>query len=97
MVRLIDVDRKRRDGLAGAPRLTVYASDQAHSSIDKAAIVLGLGEASVRRVASDDAYRMQPAALREAIASDRRAGRVPCAVVATVGTTSTAAAAMTNS
>jgi aromatic-L-amino-acid decarboxylase len=69
----------------------VYLSDQAHSSVDKAVIVLGLGEASLRHVASDEAFRMQPSALRECIASDRRAGFTPCAVVATVGTTSTAA------
>ena len=89
--RELAVGHARREGLAGAPRLTVYASDQAHSSIEKAAIVLGLGETSVRHVASDDAFRMRPSALRESIASDRRAGFAPCAVVATVGTTSTAA------
>jgi aromatic-L-amino-acid/L-tryptophan decarboxylase len=82
----------RVKGLAGrpeAPPLTVYASDQAHSSIDKSAIVLGLGQDNVRRVASDEAFRMSVPALAEAIARDRAEGRLPMAVVATVGTTST--------
>ena len=79
-------------GLAGrpdAPPLVLYASDQAHSSIDKAAIVLGLGQENVRRIESDAEYRMSVPALAEAIASDRAAGRLPMAVVATVGSTST--------
>jgi len=81
----------RREGLAGrdaVPALTLYASDQAHSSLEKAAITLGVGEANVRRVASDDAYRMDMGALRRAVGEDVRAGRRPLAVVATVGTTS---------
>jgi len=81
----------RRDGLAGrgdVPQLTLYASDQAHSSLEKAAITLGLGEANVRRIASDDEYRMDTGALRRAVAADIDAGRRPLAVVATVGTTS---------
>lgn len=82
----------RRRGMAGRsdlPPLVVYASDQAHSSVDKAAIVLGLGQENVRRVASDDRFRLDTAALAEAISEDRAAGRVPMAVVATLGTTST--------
>lgn len=78
-------------GLAGrpdAPPLVVYASDQAHSSIDKAAIVLGLGQENVRRIDSDAAFRMSVPALTEAIARDRAAGKLPMAVVATAGTTS---------
>ncbi|HYO62521.1 MAG TPA: pyridoxal-dependent decarboxylase [Pyrinomonadaceae bacterium] len=81
----------RREGLAGravVPALTLYASDQAHSSLEKAAITLGVGESNVRRVASDDEYRMDVGALGRAIEEDERAGRRPLAVVATVGTTS---------
>ncbi|HYJ47634.1 MAG TPA: pyridoxal-dependent decarboxylase, partial [Pyrinomonadaceae bacterium] len=81
----------RRDGLAGraeVPRLTLYASDQAHSSLEKAAITLGLGEANVRRITSDDEYRMDIGALNLALGEDLRAGHRPLAVVATVGTTS---------
>lgn len=80
-------------GLSGRPELPIfriYASDQAHSSIDKAAIALGLGEHNVRRIATDSAFRMDVKALREAIAADLRKEFKPLAVVATVGTTSTA-------
>ena len=79
----------RRAGLSGLPPLVVYCSDQAHSSVDKAAIVLGLGSDQVRRIASDAEYRLDPKALAEAVAADRAAGRHPLAVVATAGTTST--------
>ncbi len=83
----------RRRGMAGRgddlPPPVLYASDQAHSSVDKAAIVLGLGTDQVRRVASDGDFRMDPAALAAAVAEDRAAGRLPMAVVATLGTTST--------
>jgi len=81
----------RREGLAGrdsVPALTLYASDQAHSSLEKAAVTLGVGETNVRRVASDGEYRMGVGALRRAVDEDVRAGRRPLAVVATVGTTS---------
>ena len=81
----------REDGLAGRPPLVLYCSEEAHSSVDKAAIVLGIGRRGVRRVATDDAFRLRPDALDEAIAGDRAAGRVPFAVVATVGTTSATA------
>lgn len=86
--------RVREDGLAGRsdlPPLTVYCSEEAHSSVDKAVVTLGLGLAGVRRIATDDGLRMNPAALQAAIDADRTAGRHPIAVVATVGTTSTTA------
>ena len=73
-------------GLYGAP-LRIYASAEAHSSIEKAGMILGLGRAGVRRVAVDDAYAMDPHALAAAIAEDRAAGIRPAAIVATVGTT----------
>ncbi len=82
----------RQRGMAGRPdlpALVIYASEQAHSSIDKAAITLGIGQDNVRHIPVDDAFRMRPDALAEAIARDRAAGRLPMAVVATVGTTST--------
>lgn len=81
----------RARGLAGTAdaRLRVYCSDQAHSSIDKAVILLGLGHESLRRIATDDRFRMIPAALAAAIDEDRAGGWRPLAVVATVGTTST--------
>ncbi len=80
-------------GLSGRselPIFRIYTSDQAHSSIDKAVIALGLGEHNVRRVASDSEFQLDVAALRDAVAADLRKGFKPLAVVATVGTTSTA-------
>ena len=81
----------RELGLAGrdhVPRLRVYCSDQTHSSIDKAVILLGLGQQSVRKIPSDSEYRMRADALAHAVADDRAHGWEPLAVVATVGTTS---------
>jgi len=86
------VARVRTAGMAGRPELPryrVYCSDQAHSSIDKAVILLGLGHDSLKRIESDADFRMRPDQLERAIAEDRAAGIVPMAVVATVGTTST--------
>lgn len=78
----------REHGMAGR-RVRVYCSDQTHSSIDKSVILLGLGQASLRKIPSDDAFRMRVDALRAAIEEDRAAGIIPLAVVATVGSTST--------
>jgi aromatic-L-amino-acid/L-tryptophan decarboxylase len=72
------------------PRFRIYTSDQAHSSAEKAAIALGLGEENVIRVPSDDQFRMDIDSLGRSIAQDRQNGLQPMAVVATVGTTSTA-------
>jgi aromatic-L-amino-acid/L-tryptophan decarboxylase len=83
----------RARGLVGRTELKpfrVYASDQAHSSVEKAAIVLGLGEENVVRVRSDDRFRMDVGELERAIVGDVARGFRPMAVVATVGTTSTA-------
>jgi aromatic-L-amino-acid decarboxylase len=82
----------RRRGLAGRadiPVHRVYASDQAHSSLDKAMIVLGLGEENLVRLPTDAACRLEVPALRAAIATDLQRGWRPMAVVATAGTTST--------
>ncbi len=82
----------RTRGLAGRPDLgplRVYASEQAHSSIDKAIMTLGLGHDALARIPADAEFRMRPDALREAVAADRARGATPLAVVATVGTTST--------
>jgi glutamate/tyrosine decarboxylase-like PLP-dependent enzyme len=69
----------------------VYASEQVHFSIPKAVALLGLGRENLRRVAVDDAFRMRLDALEDAIAADRRAGRLPVAVVASAGTVATGA------
>src|SRR5256886_876905 len=82
----------RKRGLIGAraPVFRVYASDQAHSSVEKAAIALGLGEENVQRVPTGPEFRMDMAALRVMSERDLREKFKPLAVVATVGTTSTA-------
>jgi len=81
----------RGRGLAGRPDLgaaRVYCSEHAHSSVDKAVILLGLGHDALARIAADAEFRMRPELLESAIAADRAAGRIPVAVVATVGSTS---------
>lgn len=82
----------RELGLAGGPELTAYASEQAHSSVEKAAMAAGLGRRSVRRVPVDDAFRLRPDALAGAIEADVAEGRRPAFVCATIGTTSTGSA-----
>ncbi len=84
--------RIREEGMSGRtdlPLLRVYASEQAHSSIDKGIITLGLGQRGLRKLPTDAEFRMDPNALSEAIAEDKRNGLLPFCVVATVGTTST--------
>ncbi|MCF7805601.1 MAG: amino acid decarboxylase [Candidatus Marinimicrobia bacterium] len=85
------VPTSREKGLAGTdvPRLRLYCSDQTHSSIEKAAITLGIGTEGVRKIPSDEEFRMRPDLLEKAIAEDRDSGWQPFCVVATVGTTST--------
>jgi aromatic-L-amino-acid/L-tryptophan decarboxylase len=70
-------------------RLRVYCSEHAHSSVDKAVILLGLGHSALRRLPSDERFAMRVDALRAAIAADVQQGFIPAAVVATLGTTST--------
>jgi aromatic-L-amino-acid decarboxylase len=84
--------RIREEGMSGRadlPLLRVYASEQAHSSIEKGIITLGLGQRSLRKIPTDDQFRMDPKALADAVAEDKRNGTIPFCVVATVGTTST--------
>ena len=82
----------RQQGLSGrpeVPRLRYYASQEAHSSVEKAGIVLGVGQEGLRKIGVDRAFRMDVVQLERAIAEDLAAGWKPFAVVATVGTTST--------
>lgn len=84
----------REHGMAGRkdlPVLRVYCSDQAHSSVDKAVITLGLGRANCVRIPSDAAQCMRVDVLRAQIEADIAAGARPLAVVATLGTTSSTA------
>jgi aromatic-L-amino-acid decarboxylase len=81
-----------RGGLQGQSQpLVVYVSAHSHSSVDKAALLAGFGRANGRVVATDPAYAIKTDALDEAIRADLAAGRTPCAVVATTGTTTTTA------
>jgi aromatic-L-amino-acid decarboxylase len=81
-----------QSNLAGADgSLTAYTSTQAHSSIEKAVRIAGLGSDNLRLIGVDDCYAMRPDRLAEAIVADQAAGRRPCFVSATVGTTSSTA------
>lgn len=82
----------REDGLSGradVPLLRIYTSAQAHSSVEKALIALGLGQRALCQIPTDREFRMDPQALARAIETDKAHGSLPCCVVATVGTTST--------
>jgi aromatic-L-amino-acid decarboxylase len=71
--------------------LVVYASSQGHSSIEKAALLAGFGKEHLRLVETDDDHALRVDLLEATIAADRAAGRVPCALVASIGTTGTTA------
>ncbi len=72
------------------PQLVLYASEHAHSSVDKGALVVGAGLDHIRHVPSDERFRMRPDALEQMIQEDLAAGRKPFCIVATAGTTSAA-------
>ena len=89
---------QRREGMQGAAEregesgpMVVYASEQAHSSVEKAALLAGFGKAYLRLIETDEAHAMRAEALAAAIEADIAAGRRPCAVVASCGTTATTA------
>ncbi|HEX9425216.1 MAG TPA: pyridoxal-dependent decarboxylase [Pyrinomonadaceae bacterium] len=84
--------RIREEGMSGRtdlPLLRVYVSEQAHSSIEKGVITLGLGQRGLRKIQTDSEFRMDTKALAAAIEEDKQNGMAPFCVVATVGTTST--------
>jgi len=70
---------------------TIYVSDQVHHCVDKAARIAGFPRANVRVIPADDDYRLDPSAVRRAIAEDRAAGRTPFLLVGSAGTTNTGA------
>ncbi len=78
--------RSNRRGCDG--RLVAYTSNQAHSSLEKAAMVAGIGLENLRLIGVDEKFAMRPDALAKQIAQDREHGLVPFFVSATVGTTS---------
>jgi glutamate/tyrosine decarboxylase-like PLP-dependent enzyme len=81
----------RTRGAANQPRLTVYCSEEAHVSIDRAAVMLGIGLDQVRRIPADDQYRIRLDILQDTIAEDRVKGFVPLCVVGTAGTVASGA------
>ncbi len=84
----VDAAQQGLTGRAELPALRVYASAEAHSSIEKACMTLGLGRDALVRIPTNERFELEPGALRAAIGADRAAGRRPIAVVATLGTTS---------
>src|SRR6185312_15280263 len=85
--------RERATGFAGnhdsqTAKLAVYTSAQAHSSIEKAVKIAGMGSENLRLIEVDEKFAMRPEALLRQIKADRQAGLTPCFVCATVGTTS---------
>lgn len=85
---MADPDARTR-GLSQVQPLTLYTSEQSHSSIEKGAIALGIGQQNVRKIPVDAQFRMRADALAQIIEEDRTKGARPFCVVATVGTTST--------
>ncbi len=84
-----NIRERGMSGRSDLPPLRLYCSEHAHSSIEKGAITLGIGQEGVRKIASDESFRMRADLLAAAIAEDRKQGFLPFCVVATVGTTST--------
>ena len=82
----------REKGMAGRnsiPKLSLYCSEQAHSSIEKGAVTLGIGLEGVRKIPVNKKFEMIPDELESAIEDDLSSGYAPFCVIATVGTTST--------
>ncbi len=79
----------REHGMSGTSKLILYCTEHTHSSIDKAALTLGIGLDGIRKIKVNSNFQMNSAELQKAIAEDRAKGFVPFCVVATVGTTST--------
>jgi glutamate/tyrosine decarboxylase-like PLP-dependent enzyme len=80
-----------REGVRGAPSMTVYASTETHACVRRALEVLGLGAAALRSIPVDAARRVRVDSMAEAIARDRREGHVPIAIVGNAGTVATGA------
>jgi glutamate/tyrosine decarboxylase-like PLP-dependent enzyme len=81
----------REDGMAGVPRIVVYASDQVHNCVDKAVDLLGIGLKQLHKVPTDEHFRIRVDRLRAMIDADRAAGLVPAIVVGNAGTVNTGA------
>ena len=84
----LDIRQRGMAGRSDLPTLRIYASEQAHSSVDKAVMALGFGHANLVSIGVNESFEMRADLLERAIAADRARGMLPLAVVATVGTTS---------
>jgi aromatic-L-amino-acid/L-tryptophan decarboxylase len=84
----VDAAARGIGGRSDVGQMRVYASAEAHSSIEKACMTLGLGREALVKIATNDRFELRPDELKAAIARDRAAGHCPIAIVATVGTTS---------
>lgn len=80
--------RGTKEGLAGMPTLRIYASEQTHSSIDKAVRLAGIGQNNLVKVKTNSEWAMCPASLNSAIKADRHKGLVPAGVIGCIGGTS---------
>jgi len=81
----------REDGFRGTPPLVVYVSDEVHNCVDKAVDLLGIGWKQLRKIPTDERFRIRLDLLKQAIAADRKAGLVPAIVVGNAGTVNTGA------
>jgi aromatic-L-amino-acid/L-tryptophan decarboxylase len=79
------------EGAASSGILRAYCSEQAHSSVDKAVKICGIGKKNLVKISVNDDFSMDPASLQKAIEEDKKNGFIPCCVVATIGTTGTTA------
>jgi aromatic-L-amino-acid/L-tryptophan decarboxylase len=83
--------RSNSEGAAASAGLRVYCSSQTHSSVDKAVRIAGIGKNNLVKIGVNEAFSMDPEALRTAISNDIKNGLTPCCVIATIGTTGTTA------
>jgi aromatic-L-amino-acid decarboxylase len=81
----------RKQGMCGIPKMILYCTEHAHSSIDKGALTLGIGLEGIHKIKSDENFEMIPSELEKAIKEDRVKGYIPFCIAATVGTTSSTA------
>ena len=85
----LHIRERGMSGRADLPRLRIYTSEEAHSSIEKAGIVLGFGQEGVQKIPTDGGFRMDAGVLQKAIRCDLDKGIRPICVIPTIGTTST--------
>ena len=80
-----------REAAGNPPHATIYLSDQGHSSLERAARIMGVSEERVRKVPTDETFRMDLGALRRMVAEDRKAGLSPLCVCGNAGATNSGA------